>query len=81
MLWLKDLLKQGLLILFFQLLLSDFAISTSFHLPTAALQWHLLEKAETENPQTAFCWDPTTLKIVAGICFLLTEVEASRSFA
>ena len=44
------------------------------HLPTAALEWHLLEKVETENPQTVFCLDLATLKIAFGTCFLLTEV-------
>lgn len=70
----KNLWKRGRLILFFQLLLSDISISTSFPLPTAALEWHLLEKVETENAQTAFCLDLTTLKIVFGICSLLAEI-------
>lgn len=65
----ENLLKRGLLILFFQLLLSDISISMPSHLPTAALDWHLLEKVETENAQTAFCLDLTTLKIVFGILF------------
>lgn len=44
------------------------------HLPRAALEWHLLEKVETENPQAAFCLDLTTaLKPVLGLC-VLTEV-------
>lgn len=52
------------------------------HLPMAALEWHLLEKVETENPQAAFCRDlTTTLKTVFGLYVLLTEVYASRSSA